>query len=274
MNIKLLIPVLLLLILPFTSFCQFGNGGSKAVKKLKNTETLVILGYSDAYNDAIKEAFEKHWTFTKFKFISGPQYKKYCNSSNYSFVQLLTIKDWQFTREQYDDIGIVMGGRCKTAPEDMVVYANMDVYDDGYYRLECKRAVQLMQHYLEIAMNKNLPKDNDKEIINYYASKHKAMSGKTLILSPQDLRPEIREIDKVKKHYDHAVRMETNLFIDRAVWKEEKGLLYTIYVFDLRGYSYHLVISTEDNEILYAIPTRSSQGYQVSNPILRKFSSF
>lgn len=273
MNVQLKILIILLL-LPFLGFGQFGQGGVKAVKKLQKTETLVILGYGEAYNDAIKEAFEKHWTFTKFRFISGTQYADHCGNSKYSFVQLLTIKDWQFTREQYDDIGIVLGGICKTAPEDMIAYANMDVYDDGYYRLECKRAVQFMQQYLEIVLERSLPKDNDKEILKYYASKHQQMEGNTFIFSPTDLRPEIREIEKLKKHYKHPVQLETGLFIDRAVWKEEKGYLYTLYIFDLLGYSYHFVIKTENNEILYAIPTRSGQGYLVSNPILKKFNSF
>jgi len=189
-------------------------------------------------------------------------------------VHVFTIKDWQFTREQYDDVGIVMGGNCKTGPEDMVTYANMIVYEDGYFRLECKRAVQFMQQYLEIAMSKNLPKDNDKEIINFYASKHKEMEGKTLIFGPSDLRPEIREIEKIQKHYKQPVRLETGLFVDRAVWREEKGLVYTLYVFDMTGYSYHLIMNAEDNEIIYATPTKSGQGYLVSNPILRKFNSF
>jgi len=65
MNSQSIRIIVFFLILPMIGFSQFGNGGTKAVKKLKNTETLVILGYSDAYNDAIKEAFEKHWTFTK-----------------------------------------------------------------------------------------------------------------------------------------------------------------------------------------------------------------
>ncbi len=262
------------LLIPLLSYSQFGNGGAKEVKKLKNTETLVILGYSHAYNDAIKEAFEKHWTFTKFSFISGTQYKKHCNNSNYSFVHVFTLKDSQFTREQYDDVGIVLGGRCKTGPEDMVAYANMIVYDDEYFRLECKRAVQFMQNYLEIVLDQSLPKDNDKETINYYASKHKEMEGQTLVFSPSDLRKEIREIDKIKKYYSHPVKLETGLFIDRAVWKGEKDMLYTLYLFDMRGYSYHFIIKAENNEIIYATPTKSGQGYLVSNPILKKFNSF
>lgn len=272
--IQFLKTIAFLLLFPLLGYSQFGHGGAKQVKKLKNTETLVILGYSDAYNDAIKEAFENHWTFTKFRFISGTQYKDNCSNSNYSFVHVFTIKDWQFTREQYDDVGIVLGGRCKTGPEDMVAYANMIVYDDEYFRLECKRAVQFMQNYLEIALNQSLPKDNDKEIIRYYASKHKKMDGQTLVFSPTDLRPEIREIEKIKKHYKHQVKLETELFIDRAVWKGEQGILYTLYVFDTQGYSYHIVIEAEDNEIIYSIPTRSGQGYLVSNPILKKFNSF
>jgi len=260
--------------MPFFACCQFGNGGAKEVEKLKKTETMVILGYSDAYNDAIKEAFEKHWTFTKVSFISGTQYKDHCSNSKYSFVHVFSIKDWQFTREEYDDVGIVLGGRCKTGPDDMIAYANMIVYEDDYFRLECKRAVQFMQQYLEIALAQKLPKDNIKETINFYASKQQQMEGKTLVFGPEDLRPEIREIEQIKKHYKHPVKLETGLYIDRAVWREEPGMMYSSYVFDMRGYSFHLIIQASNNEILYAIPTKSSQGYVVSNPILKKFSSF
>lgn len=253
---------------------QFGNGGTKAIKKLQQTETIVILGYSEAYNDAIKEAFEQHWSFTKVKFISGPQYKKYCHNSSYSFVHLFTIEDWQLSDEEYDDVGITLGGSCKTAPTEMIAYANMEVWDPSYYRLECKRAVQFMQTYLEMGLRENLPSENEVETTALYAKRQHEMQGKTLVFEKADLMEEVRNVSEIEKYYTKEVKLEDQLTIDRAAWKELPDFLYTIFVFDIEGYSYHLVVQAEGNQIIYATPTKWSQGYLVGKKILRKFDDF
>ncbi len=272
------IRVFLFIVLFFASslvvFGQFGNGGAKAIKKLQQTETIVILGYSEAYNDAIKEAFELHWSFTKVKFISGPQYKEYCSNSRYSFVHLFTIEDWQLSDEEYDDVGIALGGNCRTGPTDMIAYANMEVWDPTYYRLECKRAVQFMQTYLEMGLRENLPSENEVETTALYAKRQQEMHGKTLYFGKEDLMEEVRKVSEIQKYYTKDVQLEDQLSIDRAAWKETPDILYTTFVFDIEGYSYHLVIQAEGNQILYATPTKWSQGYLVGKKILRKFDDF
>ena len=41
----------ILTVLPIHLSAQFGQGGTKAIEKLQQTETLVVLGYDDEYNE-------------------------------------------------------------------------------------------------------------------------------------------------------------------------------------------------------------------------------
>ena len=58
------------------------NGRDRAVedlKKLKKAELLVVLDDGDeAYNEAIKEAISKYWTFTPYLFIPASGFERLC----------------------------------------------------------------------------------------------------------------------------------------------------------------------------------------------------
>ena len=240
---------------------QFGQGGNKAIEKLKNTETLVVLGYDDEYNEAIQEAFNNHWTFTKYRFIPGTHYKRYCKDPQYSFVMIFTIREWQVVNEQYDDIGIVLGGNCNTGPYDMVAYANMDVYSPSYYRLECQRAVQFMQDYLETGEERKMPRDNIDETIEMYNERHAEMADKELVLCEEDIIEKHATIDKVKKYYTHPVRLDAQFQVDRNAWRQTENYLYTVFLYDVNGFTYRCVVEAKGSRMLFMMPTENHEAY-------------
>ncbi len=254
------------------AYAQFGEGGTKDIKKLKETETLVVLGYHDSYNEAIKQAFQKHWTFTKYRFISGSQYKKYCKNKKYSFVVVQTIRDHQFKDEKYDDVGIVLGGRCGYGPQDMVAYANMIVGDSTYYYIECVRAVQLMQNYLEMGLKKRLPPSNYSETISAYNKNHPKMAGKTLLIAKQDVLDKYKK--NVGKYYDQPFRMAPQREADQAMLDGNNDLMYTMLFFDIHGYPYRCALRAGDSQILYGIEGQNREGFLLGKHMLKGFSNF
>ena len=259
MTIKQSLLLIVGVFISFHSFAQFGIGGSKAIKKVKKTELLVVLGYDEAYNEAIEAAVTKHWTFNDFRFISGTQYKKYCNNSKYSFLMLFSIKDYAFYSEEYNDVGVVLGGNCRVGPYDMVGYANMIVMNEKYYAAECVRAVQLIQNYLELGMQENLARDNYKETRLNYNKNHLALGSKTLVIQDEDLLENVASIDKVKSLYTHPVRFGRQSEVDKATLEQNEDVVYTKLVWDVHGYKYRCAILAKDSKVLYAIETQNKE---------------
>ncbi len=262
-----------LIVLPLGVQAQFGQGGNKMIEKLKQTETLVVLGYDDEYNEAIQEAFNNHWTFTKFKFIPGTHYKRYCKDPQYSFVMIFTIREWQVKNEQYDDVGIVLGGNCNTGPYDMITYANMDVYSPSYYRLECKRAVQFMQNYLEMGMERKMPRDNIDQTVEMYNERHEKMAEKELVLCPEDIIEKHANIETIKKYYTHPVRMDSQFQVDRNVWRDAENYLYTVFLYDVNGFTYRCVVDAKGNDILFMMPTENHEAYLMGPRSLKRMNN-
>ncbi|MEO1436030.1 MAG: hypothetical protein AAFV80_10875 [Bacteroidota bacterium] len=256
----------------FISFAQFGFGGTKAINKLKNTELLVVLGYDNAYNQAIKAAVEKHWNFTEYRFISGPEYNQYCGDKRYSFLMKFTIRDWSFVDEQYDDVGIVLGGNCRTGPYEMVSFANMIVMNGSYYNAECVRAIQMMQNYLAVGEQEYLPKDNFRQTVDLYKSGHLEMKDRTLVLQEEDMLYDFVKLSKVKAAYTHPVRFGGQSEVDKATLNQTDDFLYTKLIFDPYGYKYRCVIRAKDSKILYAIETQNREVILMGKRTLREFN--
>ncbi|MEM7102525.1 MAG: hypothetical protein AAF502_05270 [Bacteroidota bacterium] len=265
----------LLLLFAFFLFClpanaQFGTGGSKGAKAVKDTELIVVLGYGADYNTAIKEAITKYWTFTKYKFITGSEYKKYCDDPRYSLLLMFTLKDFAFVDEEYDDIGIVLGGKCRYSPYEMLAYANMHVMNGSYYRAECVRAVQFMQNFLEMAMNESFPSDNYKAIYSKYNKSHSQLGDKQLVLQEEDLLEEYSTLAEVKKLYTHKVRFGGQSEVDQATLEQDENFVYTKLIFDVHGYKYRCAIQAKDSKILYAIETQNREVILMGKRTLRE----
>lgn len=261
---------LLFCVFYIAGFSQFGFGGSKAINKLKNTELLVVLGYEDSYNKAIQNAIETHWTFTKYRFISGPEYNQYCGDSRYSFLMKFTIRDWSFVDEEYDDVGIIPGGSCRTGPYDMVSFANMIVMNGSYYKAECVRAVQMMQNYLMMGEQEYLSKDNFEESVAMYKTGHQEMGENLLVLQEEDMLYDFIKLPKVKTLYTHRVKFGGQSEIDKATLNQSEDLMYTKLIFDPHGYKYRCVIRAKDSKVLYAIETQNREVILMGKRTLRE----
>ena len=272
MHVKNFFLLLIGVCLALSSYAQFGIGGTKSIKKVKNTELLVVLGYDEDYNRAMEEAITKYWTFNNYRFISGTQYKKYCNSSKYSFLMLFTIKDWAMYNEEYDDVGIVLGGNCRVGPTEMVAYANMMVMNSSYYKAECIRAVQMIQNYLDLGTKNNLAPENYKETCRIYNRNHPEMGSKQLVIQDEDLLDGVHTIEKVKQYYTHPVRFGGQSEVDKATFDQDEDFVYTKLIWDVHGYKYRCAIQAKDSRILYTIETQNREVILMGKRTLKEFN--
>lgn len=247
------LPILLFFVLPFLAQAQFG-AGSKITRPLKNTELLVVLApeYGDAYNNALQEAVEKYWTYTKYKFISGPQYKQYCKDKNKSFLMLFEIEESSLNEEKFTNLGILQGGTCKKAVEDFAAYANLFTWSDKAYKVECIRAVQMIQNYLKIADENEISNlKNWAEVVKLHNKNAYELFGKEWLLLTADLLDDYKDIRKIRKIYTEPVRVVEFDEIDKATFEQNPNIIYHQLVYDYEGYRFHTFFIGKDTKVIY-----------------------
>ena len=239
--------------MPLLASAQFG-AGSKLARGIKNTELLVVLApeYGDAYNDALQEAVTKYWTYTKFKFISGPQYKQYCKDKTKSFLVLFEVNESSLVEEKFSNLGIIQGGACKKAVEDFAAYANLFTWSEKAYAVECIRAVQIIQNYLKIAEENEISNlKNWEEIVKLQNKNAYELNGKEWLLQTADLLEDYQDIRKIRKIYTEPVRIVEFDEIDKATFEQSPNILYHQLVYDYEGYRFHTFFTGKDTKIIY-----------------------
>ena len=233
---------------------QFG-GGSKAIRKLKNTELMVILDpvYGDAYNDEIQNAVKKYWTFTKYRFISGPQYKKYCNDPKYSFLTRFEVVEASVVDEKIRFLGVIQGGTCGQAKEDFAAYFNLWTWGEKAYAVECVRTVQILQNYLNMGMEDDIPAlKNWEDVSKLYNRRKHELNGKQWLLQTADVLDEMQDIRKVREIYKRGkVRFAEFDEIDDEIKAESDSTIYHQLCYDSEGYRFHVWFIAKNSQIVY-----------------------
>lgn len=255
-------------------FAQFGVGGSKDIKKVKQSKTFVVLDpeYGEAYNEAVQEAFNKYWKFSKFEFISGPQYARYCKDANNSFFVPFAVLSDAFMANEFPNVGITLGGKCSYESHDMVASANLFTWSKKAYFVEMIRAVQLIQNYLEIGLNANLLEESWSETYQLYNQSHAELRSKTLYIEPEELLEEFREdIEKVKKFYTLPIQFASISETDKLTREQREDAVFHRTIWDIQGIRYHCLIRGKDSKIIYCREAKKKERVQVGKVNLAEF---
>ncbi len=236
------------------AFAQFG-GGSKAIRKIKDTELMVILDpvYGDAYNEAIQVAVKKYWTFTKYQFISGPQYKKYCKDPKYSFLSRFEVQEASVVEEKILFLGIIQGGTCGQAREDFAAYFNLWTWGEKAYPIECIRTVQILQNYLVLGTENDIPAlKNWEDVCKLYNRSKHQIAGKQWLLQTADVLDEYQDIRKIREIYKRGkVRFAEFDEIDDEIKAESDSTIYHQLCYDSEGYRFHVWFIAKNSQIIY-----------------------
>jgi hypothetical protein len=243
----------LLCAMPYTSRAQFG-AGSKVTRPIKNTELLVVLApeYGDAYNDALQAAVNKYWTYTKFKYISGPQYKQYCKDKTKSFLVMFEVDESSLTEEKFTNLGIIQGGTCKKAVEDFAAYANLFTWSEKAYPVECIRAVQIIQNYLKMADESEIATfKNWEEVVKLHNKNAYEFNGKEWLVTTEDFLDEYKDLKKIKKIYTEPMRIVEFDEIDKATFEQSPNIIYHQLVYDYEGYRFHTFFTGKDTKVIF-----------------------
>lgn len=190
------------------------------IDKFLKTTTCIVYDANPmvSYNIKIKEAVEKYWKITPYKFIKASKYEEMRKKPEYSF---LTIDKVFFEKDklkaQYEFLCLSLGGNYRSE-NDMPQIANIPLsyfgVDEESYVYKIPTLVQFLQNHVELIHSN--PKLSSSNIKNYYNSHISTTHTKPLYVIKDELSNEVNSETKIKNSYPYAC-----VITDRSVLEEK-----------------------------------------------------
>ncbi|HNQ69571.1 MAG TPA: hypothetical protein PKN32_14425 [Bacteroidales bacterium] len=253
--------VLLIIITSIQAFSQLKIpvGTRSDINKFMTTTTYFVLKndlLSD-FNDALKEAAEKHWTITPYEFIYLSDFEKYKKDSDKSF---LMINQVYFEKDKsqtlFDFLILTIGGNYKTV-NDMPTLCAVPLCYNGALESEYDYKTGLMIKFIQnhILICKQNPDLNENNIADYYMSKTDSLKGKTLYLLKEEVAPDIRTKNSFASAYPYNFDYTTKENIRNLINNNSKdGLILHVLGPQIKStlsYCIKIIIDTENGLVYY-----------------------
>jgi len=242
-----------------SSFAERNLVRSEDVKAFLKSTTYVVLEDNpmSGYNFKIKDAVEKSWKITPFKFITTKEFESMRNDIEKSFLVLVQMKfDKDKIPAVYNFLSLSMGAAVKkiTDMPDVcsVPLSYFSVPEDDYiYKIE--GLIRFMQNHIKlIDQNPTLIKSN---IFEYYNKNTKDIKGKELWVLENDLEKSTRALAEIRKNYSYTVKVVTSENIEKAIAEKNPNVVYLHKVGPsgtrLQARCYKIVMGAGDDQIYY-----------------------
>jgi hypothetical protein len=256
---KKLVFLTLLVSFCISSFAERNLVRLEDVKAFLKSTTYVVLEENpmSGYNFKIKDAVEKSWKITPFKFITTKEFESMRNDIEKSFLVLVQMKfDKDKIPAVYNFLSLSMGAAVKkiTDMPDVcsVPLSYFSVPEDDYiYKIE--GLIRFMQNHVKlIDQNPTLIKNN---IFEYYNKNTKDIKGKELWVLENDLEKSTRALAEIRKNYSYTVKVVTSENIEKAIAEKNPNVVYLHKVGPsgtrLQARCYKIVMGAGDDQIYY-----------------------
>ena len=213
----------------FVSFSQITVPDRENLDKFFKTTLMVV--YDDNpmsdYNFKIKEAIEKYWKITPYKFIKPSELEKYRKDPKYSFLTVDRVffeKDK--TKAQYEFFSVSLGGNYRTF-KDMPQIANIPLsyygVDEETYAYKIPVLIKFLQnHILNV---KKHPEINKINVKSFYTKQIPQIHNKTLYLAKEELTPGCDSEKEIKKLYPYPFKIVSRDELEQAI-DEGKDIVF------------------------------------------------
>jgi len=198
-------------------------------KKFKASTTCIVIEDNpfSFYNAELKTAVKKYWKVTPFRFITVNEFNVMRNDPAYSFI-VLTITNFSNDKSgsAYDFLNLLLGAdvdNLDELPEFCAIPLSFAGADEGEYSYKLGLIVRFMQYHADLVM-KN-PTTTALRYLRYYNKNVPEIGKKTILVSVEDLAPEIDTEEKIKAWYPYKVRIVDEEEIISAVENQEKDVL-------------------------------------------------
>ncbi len=210
-------------------------------------------------NAYIKEAIEKNWHITTYRFIDGADFQKLNQSTEYSFV-ILTEAEYTENKikVKLDILNLVLGHKNKSLDElpdlGSIPLAYADDEEDIYlYKIPA--LLKLMQY--QIALIKQQKINSPQALLDYHNKFNSEIKGKELWLLEEELSSEVNSIVKLNKAGLTKVKITDKDALEDAI-EEGKDILFAHivkpYMADAytEGRCWKFIISAKEGKVYFA----------------------
>ncbi len=229
------------------------------VKAFLKSTTYIVLenNPTSEYNFKIREAVEKSWTITPYKFVTAKEFETIRQDIDKSFLVLVQMKfDKDKIPAVYNFLCVSMGAAVKSLT-DMPDVCSLplsyySVPEDNYiYKLE--GIIRFMQNHIKlIDQTPTLIKNN---IFDYYNKNTKEIKAKELWVVENDLEKTTRSLAQIRKNYTYTVKVVTAESIEKAIAEKNPNVVYLHKVGPdgtrLQARCYKIIIGAGDDQIYY-----------------------
>ena len=256
---KRFVLIMLTLCIGLSTFAERNLVRPEDIKAFLKSTTYVVLDDNPmaAYNFKIKEAVEKSWTITPFKFISTKEFETMRKDIDKSFLVLIQMKfDKDKIQAVYNFLSLSMGAAVNkiTDMPDIcsVPLSYKDVPEDSYvYKIES--LIRFMQNHIKLLdQDPKLIKGN---IFDYYNKNTKDIKGKELWVVENDLEKNTRALAQIRKNYSYTVKVVTPENIEKAIADKNPNVVFLHKVGPqgtrLQARCYKIVFGAGDDQIYY-----------------------
>jgi len=249
----------LLICFSISTFAERNLVRAEDIKAFLKSTTYVVLDDNpmSGYNFKIKDAVEKSWTITPYKFITTKEFDKMRQDIDKSFLVLVQMK---FDKDKipaiYNFLCVSMGAAVKSItdmPDVCSLPLNYDKVPEDNYIYKLEGLIRFMQSHIKlIDQNPALIKNN---IFNYYNKNTKDIKGKELWVVENDLEKTTRALAQIRKNYNYTVKVVTVDAIEKAITEKNPNVVYLHKVGPeggrLQARCYKVILGAGDDQIYY-----------------------
>ncbi len=225
---------LVLIALFFGLRAQQTVGTPEQIEQFLKSTTYVVLENNPMlmYNSIIKETVEKHWTLTKYEFVtfSSEEFEIARKDPNKSFLIVNTeFYEKDETKAKYKYLCVQLGGDyefVRQMPDiASVPIAYADVEEDTYSYKLGTLCIFLQNHILLTKAHPEIT-TGKKSVSYYYKNLTADIKNKTLYLTKEDLPKELNSEAKIKAIYPFPVKIVTREEIEAAIDKKDENVVF------------------------------------------------
>lgn len=253
-------------------------------KKFTRSTTCVVLEDSQFsfYNQEIRNAVDKYWKVTPFRYITTSEFNVMRTDPSYSFI-VLTITNFSNDKSgsAYDFLNLLLGADVENLdelPEFCAIPLSFAGAPEEEYSYKLGLIIRFMQYHADLVM-KN-PSTTALRYLKYYNKNVPEISGKTILVRKEDLAPEINTVERIGKYYPYKVRIVDEEEIIRAVENKEKDVLIVHKVgpdgVKQTGTCMKMLIGTDDSVMYYydshIVDSKNANGLLISD--LKRLARF
>ncbi|MDT8400195.1 MAG: hypothetical protein RQ743_00750 [Bacteroidales bacterium] len=229
------------------------------IERFYKTKTLIVLedNMFSSYNIFIRDAVDKYWEITDYDFISASDFNERRKDPAYSFLVLTATRfDKDRSGAFFNFINLLLGkdvGRIEEMPEFCAIPLSVQDADANGYSNILGMVIRFIQAHVDHI--KEDPSMTGKRYLEYYNRFIPEAQDKTILVSENDLVPELRAPGAAEEYYPDNLKVVSESEIDEAIMNKAEDTLVLHRVgpekAEKGGLCFKMLLGTDDARMYF-----------------------